>query len=249
MLRAKDDSAITVYLDENPSSGELLVAGLLSISHETPYSHTISPATLDLIKKYTTSSSLISTIMSFWRDRPSTATVLVMKYVDMRIISLADVISWLLEQDSWMRKSWGWEIIQICSDKANGRISRQFKPESKSIETKPAVTNSDDKEMTDAKPAEEASEENSGAEVMQIDGQNGHVNDHDTNKERKQMFEKVVEGVSACYERQSESNGDWLKEWFAMVVRRYGEDVAGLKATGWAGEVLAAGEEYRMRSS
>ena len=115
-IRARDESAVSTYIDENPS-GELLVAGILYVSHETPYSHSIPSSTLELVKKHTTPSSLIGTIMSFWKERPSTGIVLVMKYVDLEVISLLDVITWLLEQDSWMKKSWGWEIIQICSEK------------------------------------------------------------------------------------------------------------------------------------
>jgi hypothetical protein len=254
MIRARDNTAITTYFEAkaNPS-GVLLVAGLLFVSYETPYSHTIAPSTLDLVKKYTTPSALIGTVMSFWRDRPSTGTVLVMKYVDMRVISLADVFSWLLQQDSWMRYSWGWEIVQICSEKANGRISRgSVPPEDNPTETIPAETNpsvESDIENTSAEAdsVENSAEPNTSEDAMQIDPQNGEANDHDANTERRAIFETIVKGVGPCFERQNELDGYWLKEWFSMVVRRYRADIVGLKATGWVGEVLAAGEDYRTR--
>jgi MIF4G like len=252
MIRARDDAAITTYLEAkaNPS-GLLLVAGLLFVSHETPYSHTISPATLDLVKKYTMPSALIGTVMSFWRDRPSTGTVLLMKYVDMRVISLTDVFTWLLQQDSWMRKSWGWEILQICSEKADGRISRGSVPpgdaptETDHTETNPAKSDTENN-SAEADPAENSAELNA-EDAMPIDDQNGEANGHDINKERREVFETIVKGVGPCFERQNEKDGYWLKEWFSMVVRKYGADIAGMEATGWVGEVLAAGKEYRTR--
>jgi hypothetical protein len=234
-IRARDDSAITAYIEANPNSGELLVAGLLFVSHDTPYSHPIPPVTAELIKKHTTPSSLIGTIMSFWTERPSTGTVLVMKYVDLDVITLSDVVSWLLDQDSWMRKSWGWEIVQTCFEKAEGRrqtaIEQNGKPTEEPKERKPSD------EMDVDKPAED---------VMHVDSKNGEMNGSTTN-ERREMFEKIVGGVEACYERQGERDQYWLKEWFAMVVRKYGTDLDGLERTGWAGQFLSEAEGHQQR--
>jgi hypothetical protein len=239
ILRGRDDVAINTYLEEHTSeaTGKLLVAGLLFISHETPYSHSISPATLELVKEYTTPSSLIGTIMSFWRDRPSTGTVLVMKYVDLDIISLGDVMAWLMEQDGWMRKSWGWEIIQVCVEKTEGRLSRQVQT---SAMEEVEVTSGEANGGTSTEAAEQPTEES-----MLADSKNGEINGHDMD-EKKEMFEKVIGGIGACFERQTDADKDWLKEWFGMVVRRYSGDIAG-PAAGWVGDEITVGEEYRSR--
>jgi hypothetical protein len=226
-IRGRDESAISTFIEENPKSGELLVAGILFVSHETPYSHVIPPSTLELVKKHTTSSSLIATVMSFWQERPSTGIVLVMKYVDLEVISVADIISWLLEQDTWMRKSWGWEIIQVCSEKLDTR----------------AIQKSDDGATADAKGE---TSEKVAEESMQVDS-NGTTTNGTVKDERRELFEKLVAGVDPCYQRQSEQDQHWLKEWFVMIVRKYHADVVGLEGIGWVGEILADGEEYRKR--
>ena len=224
-IRGRDESAISSYIDDHADKGELLVAGILFGSHETPYSHVISPSTLELVKKYTTPSSLIGTVMSFWQERPSTGIVLVMKYVDLDVISLVDVISWLLEKDSWMRKSWGWEIIQVCSEKLDTRASKSI--------------NGNIHDREDVK-----SVENTVDELMQVD-YNGTTNGT-PNNERWELFEKIVAGVGSCYERQSEQDRYWLKEWFEMVVRQHGADMTGMKAeTEWVDEILTEGGKYR----
>lgn len=164
--------------------------------------------------------------MSFWQQRPSTGIVLVMKYVDLEVISVADVISWLLEQDSWMRKSWGWEIIHVCSEKIDTRAIQKW-------------------DGNTADGNEENSEEKPIEETMQVDS-NGTTNGTAKN-ERGELFEKIVAGVGPCFERQSEQDQYWLKEWFAMVVRRFGADIAGMEGTGWVGEILTEGEEFRKR--
>jgi len=165
--------------------------------------------------------------MSFWQERPSTGIVLVMKYVDLEVISVTDIISWLLEQDTWMRKSWGWEIIQVCSEKLDTR----------------AIPKSDDGVVADGNgdTSEKVAEES-----MQVDS-NGTTTNGTVKDERRELFEKLVAGVESCCQRQSEQDQYWLKEWFAMIVRKYRADVAGLEGIGWVGEIIAEGEEYRKR--
>jgi hypothetical protein len=229
-IRARDESAVSTYIDENPS-GELLVAGILYVSHETPYSHSIPSSTLELVKKHTTPSSLIGTIMSFWKERPSTGTVLVMKYVDLEVISLLDVITWLLEQDSWVKKSWGWEIIQICSDKVNSPKKSEVKPPT---EGENVIQDDSEKEKAEEKTAEDS---------MQVDT-NAAINGAGKSA-RRELFEKIVTGMGSCYERQGGQDQYWVKEWFAMVVRKFSEDVAGMEGTGWVAEMITNAEEYR----
>jgi hypothetical protein len=158
-----------------------------------------------------------------------------MKYVDLEVVTLSDVVSWLLEQDSWMRKSWGWEIIQICFEKAEGRHRAAIEQNGKLTEASKEQNLSD--EMDDDKPAED---------VMQVDSKNGDMNGSQAN-ERREMFEKIVSGVGACYEGQGEHDQYWLKEWFAMVVRKYGTDLEGFERTGWAGQFLSEAETYKQR--
>lgn len=227
-IRARDESAITAYMEANPNAGELLVAGLLFVSHDTPYSHPIPPATVELLKKHTTPTSLIGTVMSFWKERPSTGTVLVMKYVDLGVITLKDVVVWLMEQDSWMRKSWGWELIQICTEKAEGRRQTLAQKNGNASE------NSNDKTTTDEE------------DVMHVDSKNGDTNGISAN-ERREMFEAIVASVGTCFERQGDQEQIWLKEWFAMVARKYSSDVDGLEGTGWVGEILNDAAEFRKR--
>ena len=228
-IRARDESAVSTYIDENPS-GELLVAAILHVSHATPYSHSIPPATLELVKKHTTPLSLIGTIMSFWKERPSTAVVLVMKYVDLEVISLLDVITWLLEQDSWMKWSWGWEIIQVCFEKADTPKKSEVEPP-----TEDGNVMQDDSEKENA-------EEKMGEDNMQVD-----MNATTNRAERPELFEQIVAGIESCYERQNEQDQYWVKEWFAMVVRKFGAGVAGMEATGWVREMLTNAEEFRKR--
>jgi len=230
-IRGRDESAVSTYMDENPS-GELLVAGILYVSHETPYSHLIPPSIVDLVKKHTTPSSLIGTIMSFWKERPSTGIVLVMKYVDLEVISLLDVVTWLLEQDSWMKKSWGWEIIQACSEKVDSP---------KKSEAKPSTT----QENTTQDNSEKEKVEIEAEDTMQVD--TAATTNGTGNSERREIYAQIVAGILSCYERQGEQDQYWLKEWFAMVVRTFSADVAGMEGTGWAGEMLTNAEEYRKR--
>jgi len=207
-LRARDDSAVAEYLDSNPNSGELLVAATLFISHETPYSHTLPLNILELIKQHTSPSSLIGTIMSFWRQRPSTGTVLALKYVDLGLITLNDVVAWLLQQNEWMRHLWGWEVIQLIYEKAGNQESKLV-----------------------------------GSEMQEdSNGVNGsHKN------ERREILETIISDVDGCFERQSELDREWVKEWFAMVVRLFRSEVNGLGGSGWVGEILSAVQEYQRR--
>lgn len=95
--------------------------------------------------------------------------------------------------------------------------------------------------MTDEeKPVQEEED------AMQVDSTNGTTNGTNKN-ERRELFEKVVGKVGSCYERQTHHDQYWLKEWFAMVVRMYGADVAGMEGIGWVGEMLTEGEDYRKR--
>jgi hypothetical protein len=261
-IRARDEPAISTYVEGNPNCGQLLVVAILFVSHETPYSHVIPPTTLALVKKHTTPLSLISTIMTFWQQRPSTGIVLSMKYVDLGVLSLVDVVSWLLEHDSWMSKSWGWEIIETCVAKADGRISRQ-KEQSKSHNViKPgsetATVNTHDlegkEELVGDKPTEDSmqidpkngiEEDKAGEDSVQLDSIAGITNGALLAKEKQDMFERIVSGVGSCYERQREWDRYWLKEWFKMIVRRFNAQVAGLEGVGWVGEMLASAQEYR----
>jgi hypothetical protein len=166
--------------------------------------------------------------MSFWKERPSTGIVLVMKYIDLKVISLLDVITWLLEQDSWMQKSWGWEIIQVCSEKVDTLRKSEVKPPNE-----------------DGDAMQQGSEEETVENTMQVDS---HVTTNGAGiSERRELFEKVVAGIESCYERQGEKDRYWVKEWFAMVVRKFGADVAEMEGTGWAAEMLAHAEEFRKR--
>jgi ATP-dependent Clp protease adapter protein ClpS len=206
-LKARDESAVTAYLESNPSAGELLLAGILFISHQTPYSHIISPGLIDLLKKYSSPDNIISTVERFWELRPSTATVLVLKYVDWGMVSLVDVVSWLFDQDTWMRKAWGWEIMQQVHEKAVAQ----------SIMTKGDVAEKD-----------------------------GMVMEVDENVPR-QIIETVVAKVNGCFERQSERDKEWLKEWFDMVVGLFLSEVDGLEGVGWVRERLSRAQEYKLR--
>ena len=63
---------------------------------------------------------------------------------------------------------------------------------------------------------------------------------------RREIFRKVVEGVQRVYERAEDDLGrEWLQEWFRMVVGTYYEDFEGLKADGWAGEILRGADVFR----
>jgi hypothetical protein len=97
-----------------------------------------------------------------------------------------------------------------------------------------ASENSNDKTTTD--------EEN----VMHVDSKNGDTNGISAN-ERREMFEDIVASVSTCFERQGDQEQIWLKEWFAMVARKYSSDVDGLEGTGWFGEILNDAAEFRKR--
>ena len=233
-IRARDESAITAYCEANPNSGELLLAALLFLSRETPYSYVIPPAAIELVKNNTTSSTLISTVMSFWKDKPSTGLVLVLKYVDMNLISLVDVISWLLHQDSWMSKSWGWELTEICFTRASA--PKEDIGERKSKDEDDMVEGESDENQRD-----------NVMETMQVDSERQQVNGTNSNQEVRELFGKIVAGVAACCKRQGEWDQYWLKEWFAMVVRRYWTDETAVFGTDWVEAMLHDAEKYRSR--
>ena len=144
---------------------------------------------------------------------------------------MGDLISWLLEQDSWMNKSWGWEVVQVCYEKVNIFNSIMKGAGRNAIDE---IADESGKDKLDEKP-----------EPMQVES-NGETNQNVEN-EKREIFEKIVSGVESCYERQAERDGYWLKEWFAMVVRKFHGDVAGMKGTGWVAEMLNIAEEYRRR--
>lgn len=224
-IRARDETLIATELESIPTDRKerMLLAAFLFVSHETPYSHPIPAKMVDLLKEHTSSTVLCDTILGFWKQRPSTAIVLIMKFAELLKIPLREVLLWLLSQDGWMRKAWGWEIIQTCLEKADGLKQQPH-----------ANGNEEDSEEKEDAPAEE----------MQVD-QNGTVGN-----EKKEMLETIVSNVGKCYSRQSQLDGVWLKEWFAMAVRKFGDDVDGLETsgtTGWVTETVDAAKEYRKK--
>lgn len=231
-IKSRDENLRTAELDSIPLDikGKCLLAAILFVSRETPYSHPIPGQMVDFIKEYTTPSVLFDTIMGFWKQRSSTAIVLIMKYADLLEIPLSEVLLWILRQDGWMSRAWGWETIQACLEKVDGR--KQGKAEQ---------TNG----------PQEAIEKNggtqgTGAEEMQVD-RNGENGD-----ERKEMLRVIVSNVGECYSRQSEMDKYWVKEWFAMVVRKFSYDVDEVdttETTDWVAETINAAKEYRARLS
>jgi hypothetical protein len=183
--------------------------------------------------------------MEFWRDRPATGTVLVMKFVDLEVLSVGGVLEWVLGQDEWMRKGWGWELVRICVEKVDGLNVR--KVENKPDEAVEGTLETAEDENMEEKNDEEEEEPNE--ENMQVDSANGVKNGTAmVNEERKELFAKIVAGVGTCYERQTVLDKEWLKEWFGMIARKYSADVVGLEgAEGWVAEMLTQAEEYRNR--
>ena len=225
-LRAGDDVAIASFVDSSPNPGPLLVAGLLYISHETPYSHQISTSIVDLLKSHASKADVVSSIMKFWRDRPSTGVVLAMKYVDLGVCGVGDVVGWLLGQDGWMSRAWGWEIVHVCMEKVDSLTSEE------------AAQNGDKGEGHNG--------EIEG--TMAVDSASGYgsTGGNESKNRRREIFQKIVDGVGACYERQTgELDREWLKEWFRMVVGTYCENFSGLSMDGWTGEILREAEEFR----
>ena len=181
---------------------------------------------------------MITSIMSFWRDRPATAMVLVMKFVDLEVLKLGGVVQWVLGQDEWMRKGWGWELVQIVVEKADGLSVRKAGTGEAVVET-----------GEDGNGEEKVEEEKAKEEEMQVDSTNGVMNGTArVNEERKELFARIVDGVGTCYERQTVLDKEWLKEWFGLVVRKYSADFGGLEGgEGWVAEMLTQAEDYRKR--
>jgi len=81
---------------------------------------------------------------------------------------------------------------------------------------------------------------------MDVDSSSGSTSGNEMENKRREIFEKIVDGVGPCYERQTgELDREWLQEWFRMVVGTYYEDFNGLTTDGWAGEILREAEEFR----
>jgi MIF4G like len=243
-IRTRDEDAISQYLTSTSNPSDILIPAILFASHETPYSHSLSPQTVELVRKYcSVEAAVINSIMGFWRDRPATAMVLVMKFVDLEVLRVGGVVQWILGQDGWMRKGWGWEFVQIVVEKVDGLSVR--KAENKTTGEKVAVETGEDGNVEEKVEGEEKPEE----EEMQVDSTNGVMNGTATvNEERKELFAKIVAGVGACYERQTVLDKEWLKEWFGMVVRKYSADVVGLEGEeNWVAEMLTHAEDYRKR--
>ena len=229
-IKSRDENLRTTELDSIPSDikGKCLLAAILFVSRETPYSHPIPGQMVDFIKEYTTPSVLFDTIMGFWKQRPSTAMVLIMRYADLLEIPLSEILLWILRQDGWMSRAWGWETVQACLEKVNGR--KQGKAQQ---------TNG----------PQQGVEKNGGTEVteaeeMQVD-QNGGNGD-----ERREILRVIVSNVGECYSRQSEMDKYWLKALFAMVMRKFSYDVDGVdttETTDWVAETINAAKEYRAR--
>lgn len=240
-IRSRDEEAISQYLDSTPNPGDILIAAILFASHETPYSHSVSPRVVELVKKHCSPDGVISTIYGFWRDKPATGMVLMMKFVDLEVLTVGDVIRWMLGQDEWMRKIWGWEMLEVCVEKVDGLHERKTHSQDGKGEVAADM-------MEDGKVEDKNEEEKTKDEAMEIDTANGVVNGTtNVNEERKELFAKIVASVGTCYERQTVLDKEWLKEWFGMVVRKYSADVVGLEGEGWVGEMLAQAEEYRKR--
>ena len=147
-----------------------------------------------------------------------------MKYVDLGVCGVGDVVAWLLGQDAWMTKAWGWEIVHVCMEKVDSLTSEK------------AAQNGDKGEG-----------ENKEVEgKMDVDSSSGSTSGNEMENKRREIFEKIVDGVGPCYERQmGELDREWLQEWFRMVVGTYYEDFNGLTTDGWAGEILREAEEFR----
>ena len=230
-IRTRDEALVTAELESVPvpMKAKVLITAFLFASHETPYSHPIPLKIVDVVKEHSTPSALYEIIMSFWKKRPSTAIVLIMKFLEAVKNPLNSVFLWLLSQDGWMSKSWGWEIVQTCLEKADGMKQQQTQPQKNGQE------NPENKGIEDA-PAEE----------MQVD-RNG---ESDAGNERKGMLKTIVSNVRVCYDRQTELDGYWLKEWFAMAVRKFGDTVDQLEpieSAVWVTEILDGAKEYRKQ--
>lgn len=224
-IKSGDETLITTELEYIPLSmkGKCLLVTLLFVSHETPYSHPIPGKVVDMIKESLTFSMLCDTIMGFWKQRPSTAMVLIMKYADLLAIPLREVLVWILRQDGWMSRAWGWETIQTCLENVAGK--RQGKGQ-------------------DMNGQEDGVEKNGGTEEMQVDRSEGNGD------ERREMLQVIVRNMGECYTRQSEMDKYWLREWFAMVVRKFSYDVDGIdtaETSDWVAETVNAAKEYRAR--
>jgi len=80
---------------------------------------------------------------------------------------------------------------------------------------------------------------------MQVDS-NGSSNE--TSKTSSpEILEKIISDLDGCFERQNALDKEWLKEWFAKVVRLFGQDVEAVQASGWVGEILSAAQGYYKR--
>jgi len=172
--------------------------------------------------------------------------VLVMKFVDLEVLTVGGVVQWVLGQDEWMRKGWGWELVQIVVEKVDGLSVRKVVGDGEvDGGEKVAAETGEDGNGEEMVVEEEKAKE----EEMQVDSTNGVMNGTaGVNEERKKLFAKIVAGVGVCYERQTVLDKEWLKEWFGMVVRKYSADVVGLEGgEDWVAEMLTQAEEYTKR--
>jgi hypothetical protein len=63
----------------------------------------------------------------------------------------------------------------------------------------------------------------------------------------REVLQTVVSGVLECYERQSEVDKEWLKEWFDMIIRLFLPEVDSVSAEGWPAESFLPAKQYKLR--
>ena len=236
-IRARDEVAITEYIQSNANSNDLLVAALLLHSHQTPYSHTIPPAVIELMKKNDSPVQVVGTIMKFWQDRPSTGIVLIMKFTELGVVAPKDVMEWLVEQQDlpgWMYKSWGWEMFTVCLEKLDGRIAREEEAAKEAA----------------SKTAEETKEGKNGEEngdAMQIDAKNGEANGVSARGEKAEFVRTIIDKIdSKSFSNMGKEDRDWVREWFRMVARMCRE-VTGFQNKGsWVGEEIREAGNFHL---
>jgi MIF4G like len=171
---------------------------------------------IELVKKSTSGVEVVNAIMKFWAGRESTGTVLAMKYVDLGCCTVAHVVEWLLQQDGWTDRAWGWELVSVCVDKIDSLASQ----------------GQQNGENTNGE----------GEERMEVDSSANGV----AKEGRREILGKIVEGVPRVYERAVDEFGrEWVTEWFRMIVGTYYEEFAGFEAEGWAGDILRQADDFR----
>jgi hypothetical protein len=141
-----------------------------------------------------------------------------MRYIDLGCCTVADVVEWLLGQDGWTSRAWGWELVPVCVEKIDTLASQG------------------------QQNSENATGEGDGEKMEEVVSYSNGVG----KEGRREILGKIVEGVPGVYERAEDDLGrEWVTEWFRMIVGTYYEDFAGFEAQGWAGEILREADDFR----